>query len=230
MNNMDLERIWTIKRMHDEGAKNDTTLGLGLKRDGIHPDRTIDPGRDDGRVHLHEARFLRAPLTEPKVWCHHMPKVRQPIIRTLPLESAGGMGQVSDQTIEDCHSRCRKLTLKQFNRGNRNIAGKPKTETLKSEDGSVKRFFDFDWETPQSLNNIQEACCNYCLIWQQFWPLDPTPITFMRLLIRYKWIGSGQNMVVRIEIICQLFEYITTTNGSRANNDIAPLTYDEQEK
>ena len=64
----------------------------------------------------------------------------------------------------------------------------------------------------------------------QIWPLDPTPITFLRLLIRYKWIGSGPNMQVRIEIICQLFDFITTTNGSRANNDLPPLTYDEQEK
>ena len=114
--------------------------------DGTYPDKPIEEMRDNGREFLHRARLLRKPLLEPKFWYQKVPVKREPIIRNLPLEACGGANQVSVQTIEDCHDRRSKLTLKQFFRGNWNVGGRPKTETLKAEDRTLKRLIDFDWE------------------------------------------------------------------------------------
>ena len=230
VNSLSLERLLTIKKFHTE-SKNDEKENDGkILVDGTYPDEPIPAERDNGREYLHKARLLRKPLLEPKMWYQKVPVKREPIIRNLPLEACGGANQVSVQTIEDCHDRRVKLTLRQFFRGNWNVGGRPKTETLKSEDGTLKRLIDFDWDNPQSLNNIQEAVANYMMVWLHIWPQDDTPIAFLKLLIRYKWIGAGSNMFIRREIISALFEFITSTNGTRAGNGQPPMTYDEMEK
>ena len=61
--------------------------------------------RDNGVKKLHEARFLRLPLTDPKKWWDKMPLTRSHKYRNIPLKFMGCQGQIAEKTIENTHDR-----------------------------------------------------------------------------------------------------------------------------
>ena len=55
VNNMDLERLLVIKKMYAEGKKDEAEEAISQNKahkDGVYPDRTIDPARDNGNISL----------------------------------------------------------------------------------------------------------------------------------------------------------------------------------
>jgi hypothetical protein len=49
---------------------------------------------DNGTTKLHEARYHRMPICHPKEYYHKMPKKREEIIRSFPMDHYGVQGQV----------------------------------------------------------------------------------------------------------------------------------------
>ena len=101
---------------------------------------------------------------------------------------------------------------------------------LVAEDGGVRKQIDFDWENPFSLNQLQEAVCNFATIYQALWPMDSTPNILWRILTKYKWISAATSADIRQRVICKFFENVSRGNATRAVNGQQPTSYEQMEK
>ena len=84
------------------------------------------------------------------------------------------------------------------------------------------------WETPQSLQQLQECLVNYALLNQQLHPWDPTALMLWRLLVKYRWISATDDYSMRRGVITSLFEAVSRTNASRACNGFPPMSFKDQ--
>ena len=88
-----------------------------LRKDSRPPTVTFKEDRDNGYDRLHKARFLRAPLADPKKWMRQMPQKRSHIYKNIRLEHSGCENSLNDRTISSCHDRAVALNLKHFSSG-----------------------------------------------------------------------------------------------------------------
>ena len=182
INNMPLEAVmalhnaWLKKKKHEKGEQ----ASGKFSRDGVMPlinykNKVIDH-RDDGVTLLHEARFSRMPLAEPKSWYHRVPQVLSPtMIVAIPLSASGGHNQVPQQVIERLHDRTKACKLTDFYIGDFGSGSKSSEHK------------DTNWDTCVAIYQIQDAFGNYMTLVQQMFPYDHTPVTIYRVLVKYHW-------------------------------------------
>ena len=225
-----MDTLTALFKMKAEKDKLDGASGLfaNLAKDGDHPVVSFAKKTDNGRDKLHPARFCRYPMIEPSKWYDKVPIKSKPIIRQLNLEFSGSQNSVSEKTIEYLHDRTKSLSLKHFYSGNFSVSGKVQKEITVVEEGGYAKKLDYDWETPFSLQSLQEALLNYVVVNHQLYPYDTTGFSMMRILIKYRWMAHAENATVKRNIIQTFFETVSRQNASRANNSKAPLSYQQQ--
>lgn len=228
VNKKSMDTLLACFKMKVEKDKNDG--GGDIAKDGKQITVIFKKEADNGTDKLHKARWCRMPTTCPSTWYKDVPLKRSPIIRNLPLEYSGSMNMVAQKTIELIHNRANAYQLKHFFVGNINVENKSRKDFFNWEDGKLAKEQDLSWESPQSLQQIQEALINWSIINQQLYPFDCTPLMLQRLLVRYRWIQSAPNYIGRRNIISTLFEVMSRTNASRAVNNGTPLSYKELEE
>ena len=230
VNKMDMSTLMNLFKMKTEKDRVDGVVGLyaNLAKDGTIPVTTYKKMKDDGKLNLHPARFNRAPISDVADFYHLVPVKHQPIVRQMNLEHSGSHNSVSEKTIEICHDRTKSLSLKHFYSGNLCVGSKAQKEIMSVEDGTVSKKLDYDWDSPFSLQSLQEAVLNYMVINNNLYPYDTTGYSMLRILIKYRWISNADSQTVRRNIIMAFFETVSRQNASRANNNKAPLSYDRQ--
>ena len=224
-----MEEILAFYKLHKETEKAEKDDGdaAGL-REGKHPFVKFKKQSDDRKAKLHSASFLRLPLTPVKKWYKKVPGKRSPYIKSMNLGFTGTENKITDVTIKKLHNRTKALELKHFWAGNLNATSK-RTEVRQVNNGRVETSFDFEWTNPISVGGVQEALINYACAIHPLWPMDPTALIMLRVLITYKWLVNVYENK-RVGIMVSFFQDVTRQNASRAANKEAPLSYDEQEK
>ena len=187
--------------------------------------------KDDCSKHLHDARFSRMPISNPKKWWgKKMPKKRTDTFRALPLDFVGADRKVSGKVIGYCHDRCHILALKHFSTDNLTVASKPlKIYSHQDEDGASSAA-DHAWEIPDSLFKVKEAYNNYTNIYRFLWPYDLTGMILDRLMLEYNWCSNAEPISKRIDILRTLFNETLRTNAERAVNSDCIMSYSEVKK
>ena len=135
---------------------------------------------------------------------------------------------VPNKTIEVIHDRTKPLALKFFHAANLNVACRGKKDIFSLEDGVLQKSQDLSWESPQSLQQLQESLVNFALLNQQLYPWDPTALIMWRLLVKFRWISAADEYITRRAIITGFFEAVSRTNASRAANLNAPMSFKQQ--
>ena len=97
------------------------------------------------------------------------------------------------------------------------------------EGSTVSEKEDFEWAIPQTLQNIQESICNYIAVQQQLFPTDVSPVTVLRVMIKYKWVSQATDLSLKKAVIQEYFSDISKQNATRATNGLATLTFAEHE-
>ena len=227
---MDMETLMNLFKMKAEKDKLDGAASLyaNLSKDGVMPVTSYKKMKDDGKLKLHPARFNRAPISDLAEYYHLVPIKHKPIIRQMNLEHSGSENAVSDKTIEILHDRTKSLNLKHFYSGNLCVAAKGRKEFVTVEDGSMGKVLDYDWDSPFTIQSLQEAVLNFLVINANLYPYDTTGFSLMRILIKYRWIANAENQTIRRNVIMTFFETVSRLNATRANNSKAPLSYDKQ--
>ena len=227
VNKKSMDTLLACFKMKMEKEKHENNSDIA--KDGKQHTTIYKEEADNGTDKLHKARWCRMPTTCPSNWYKDVPLKRTPVIRSLPLEYSGSMNMVAQKSIEVVHNRSNAYQLKHFFVGNINVQNKSRKDFFNWEDGKLAKEQDLSWESPQSLQQIQEAIINWAVINQQLYPFDCSPLILLRLLVRYRWIQSAADYTGRRNIISTLFEVMSRTNASRAVNSGTPLSYKELE-
>jgi len=66
---------------------------------------------DDGVKTLHEARFLRLPLSNLPDWWKNVPITRPHLYKNVPLKFMGAHNMIADKTIGNLHDNAKPQTL-----------------------------------------------------------------------------------------------------------------------
>lgn len=197
--------------------------------DKVQPTITWPEQKDNGTTELHPARFSRMPTTSPKEWYHLVPLKRTPILRHLPLYYSGADNMVSIKTVELLQDRTKSLSLKHFHSANLYVTSKTKKEVTKFTADGCTKSFDFNWENPTTLQQLQEAVINYASLLQNIWPYDHTGISLLRLLVKFNWISGAEDFNVRKEVLPTFFANVMSQNCARASNGKAPMSFKAME-
>ena len=185
--------------------------------------------KDNSRDQLHEARWLRQPITDPKVWYKEVPVKRERVYRNLNFEYYGTENCLNEKSIAALHDRTLVLELKHFASINAST-NKPVKEFRQTNEHGTSTFHDIIWDQPRSLLAIQEAINNYAMALHAIWPSDMTAIILTRVLIKYHWIAAAKSEKTRMNCINAFFNDVMRGNVRRATNGKAVLDFDAQEK
>ena len=185
--------------------------------------------KDNFKDKLHDARFLRQPISDPKTWLKEMPVKRERVYRNLSFEFYGTDNCLNDKSIAALHDRSLVLELKHWLSINAST-NKPVKEFRQTNEHGTSTFHDIVWDQPKSLLAIQEGLNNYTMALHSIWPLDMTAIILNRLLIKYHWVSGAKTEKARLGCISAFFNDVMRSNVRRAINGKAVLDYDAQEK
>ena len=97
------------------------------------------------------------------------------------------------------------------------------------EGSTIAEKEDYEYTIPNTLQNIQESICNYIAVQQQLYPTDVTPVTVLRLMIRYKWLVQATDMNLKKIVIQDYFSNCSKQNATRATNGLPTLSFSEHE-
>ena len=149
-----------------------------------------------------------------------------------PTLISGCNNCVADSTIVDMHDRRNQLTLKKFLSENVSVANKPKVETrTQNEEGSTSTLYDFNWQKPTTLSQVQEAVHNFCSILHWLYPWDPSGLMLLRLMSKYRWIMAAQHDDKnRVELIKTYFNLVMKKLAASATNGKVIPSYKELEE
>ena len=185
--------------------------------------------KDNGRSALHEARWLRLPISDPTAWFKNVPLKREQIYRNLPFDFYGNDNSINDKTIAALHDRSLVLELKHFLVANA-TNNKPIKEFRQTNEHGSSTCYDILWDPPKNLLAIQEALNNYAMALHLIWPMDMTPIIMNRVLVKYHWVVNAKSEKSRLSCISNFFNDVLRSNVRKALNKKAPLDFDQQEK
>lgn len=214
-----------------EAKENARAKGAG-KAARDTPPKTIlfKEAQDDGKEVLHDARWLRLPISEPTKWFPKTPKIRTEIYKALPLKFCGADNSIANKTLERSHDRTDALLLKHYLSENCNIASRPKQEIRKlNDEGQLVNSVEDAWEAVTSVTAAREAYMNYACVSFFLFPFDPTPMLMQRVMTRYNWISAvSDNPEQRTKLIEAFFNATLQQNAFRAANDECVLSFQEQ--
>ena len=155
---------------------------LRFSRDLVPKTISFKKQDDDGVKVLHEARFLRLPLSNLSDWWGNVPITRPHLYKNIPLKFFGAHNMVSDKTIGNLHDRAKPQTLINFFSQNVCVAAKPVKRIERKGSDGLEMLYDYAWEDPCSLAEVTDSMLNYITILHQLWPLDPTGTMMLRVI------------------------------------------------
>ena len=178
---MALHKVYQKKEQKEQGQ----AIGRATK-DNKPPSVSFKASADDCDKSLHDARFLRMPVSKPKHWYDKVPVKHASSYRNIPVKHIIGMDSVvAPSVILARHDRRNTLQMKHFFRSNANISSKPMKE-IKSKDGAgVSTISDFDWVLPTNLKQCQDSLLNFATVNRSLWPYDFTDISLSKVFSRY---------------------------------------------
>ena len=185
---------------------------------------------DDGVKVLHEARFLRLPLSNLPDWWGKVPITRPHLFKNIPLKFLGAHNMVSDKTIGNLHDRAKPQTLKNFFSQNVCVAAKPVKRIERKGSDGLEMLYDYAWEDPCSLAEVTDSILNYITILHQLWPLDPTGTIMLRVINKYKWINVATDLKDKVSVITAFFNAVLQDNAGRSVREETILSFKEQEE
>ena len=201
-----------------------------FSRDSVPKPITFAEQQDDGQKLLHEARFLRLPLSNLELWWDKVPVSHPHMFKNIPLKFMGAHNKVSEKTISNLHDRAKPLTLKNFFSQNVCVAAKPlKRLERKGADG-IEMIYDFAWEDPASMAEVTESLVNYMTALHQLWPYDPTAIIMLRLINKYKWVNMSNDLREKVSVITTYFNTVMQDNAGRSVRGEPILSFKDQEE
>ena len=125
------------------------------KNDDVLPTVRYKECKDNGRDKLAPARFERMPVIPPGDWFGKVPKVRESIFRSLPLDPTGTQHSVSDECITIMHNRCKVLTVKNLSSENINVSARPLREKKTADGSNITTTTELAWSQPTSLSQLK---------------------------------------------------------------------------
>ena len=231
---LDLEDIKHLREMHklennEKGDKKDN-----LVRDKKPKEMKFREGPDNCFNLLHPGRWMRMPLAPHAEWFHKTPTKRNEVYISMEMDFTGSNNVIADRTIIDMHDRKNQLSLKMFLSENVSVANKPKVETRTQEgDGTTSTSYDLNWRKPSTLSAVQEAYHNYSSLSHWLWPFDPTPISLLRLMHKFKWLEVAENQSndskLRVELVKTFFNQIMKKLAAAALNNKCVPSFKEME-
>ena len=198
-------------------------------KDSLPENTYFKEARDNGVKRLHDERFLRLPLTDPKKWWHRIPLNRSHKYKNIPLKFMGCQGQIAEKTIDNAHDRSNAHLLKHFFSENIGINAKPFKKIERKDEDGLSTVFDYLWEEPSTLSHIQDAIVNYQATLHHLWPMDPTAIILLKVLNKYKWINSGDSLKDKVAACTSFFNSVMRENAGRAVRGETVMNFNEQE-
>ena len=203
---LSLEKIRTYLKLYQDAQKLTKSEQDGVVRDQKPKEMKFREAADDGFSKLHQARFCRYPLADPKDWFHKMPTQRKEVFLSMPLDFSGMENCVSDVTIKKMHRRTEFLTLKEFVSENVSVSSRSRKETrTHNTTGSISTTTEFNWFPATNLSQAKEAVFNYSALSFYIWPADPSPIILLKLFNKYDWFPSARDEKTRVDIISAFF-------------------------
>ena len=161
---------------------------------------------DNGISKLHEARYLRPPICQPKEYYDKIPQKRTEIIRNFPMEHYGMQGQVPDATIGRMHNRTVLQTFDAFGKF--------------SKQAKAGKYPD--------QHQLEEGLLNYGSLQNAIWPLDYSTFVIWRVLHEANW---GEQVTSdpkkRYELVVDFFNTILADNAALAVNSQCPCGFDQ---
>lgn len=185
---------------------------------------------DDGVKTLHEARFLRLPLSNLPDWWQNVPITRPHLYKNVPLKFMGAHNMISDKTIGNLHDRAKPQTLKNFFSQNVCVAAKPVKRIERKGTEGLEMMYDYAWEDPCTLAEVTDSILNYITILHQLWPLDPTGTMMLRVINKYKWISVASDLKDKVSVITAFFNAVLQDNSGRSVREETILSFKEQEE
>ena len=194
--------------------------------------KTISFGEqdDDGVKTLHEARFLRLPLSNLPDWWKNVPITRPHLYKNVPLKFMGAHNMIADKTIGNLHDRAKPQTLKNFFSQNVCVAAKPVRRIERKGSEGLEMMYDYAWEDPCTLAEVTDSILNYITILHQLWPLDPTGTMMLRVINKYKWISVASDLKDKVSVITAFFNAVLQDNSGRSVREETILSFKEQEE
>ena len=226
-----MDTLTAVFKIHSEKQRVENEEGMAdeIDKDGKYPTLSYEKASDNRVNIFHKASFVRAPLAEPAAYAEELPTKLKPVVRAIPLHFLGAQNAISLKTVEMMHNRCRAMKLKHFHSANMSVTSKGKVEVTKSVGNEQKRSTEFDWESPVSLQNCYEALCNYKTVLGQLFPWDSTGNIMERVLVKYKYVSSAEELSTRKNIIIDFFDAVMKSNAIRATNSAPYFNFDEME-
>ena len=202
-----LEKVMAYFKLFQEAQamqKSDQTDGL--VKDTKPKEKKFREATDDGCAKLHQARFCRYPLADPKEWFHKMPTKRREIYLSMPLDFCGVENQVADVTIKKLHKKSEVLDLKMFLSENVSVNNKARRETrTHNPNGTTSSVTEFNWLTPTSFSQAKEAVFNFASLNFYLWPMDPSGLNLLRIYNKFEWFPTAKDEKTRGDLITGFF-------------------------
>ena len=186
---MQLHKVYLKKEQKEQGQ----AIGRATK-DSRPPVQKLEEGEDDCDKQLHDARFLRMPISRPKHWYHKIPVKHNHSYRNIPVRHVLGMDSaVAPAVVLARHDRKNALQLKHYNRSNANITSKPMKEIKSRDSVGVSTISDYDWVLPNNVRQCQDSILIFAAVNRSLWPYDYTDIALTRVYNRYDWCGAAHS-------------------------------------
>lgn len=231
VNAIDFTSLLGMAKYHKESTVGASSSGkASFTKDALPASTYFKEGKDDGVKHLHEARWQRLPLSDLKKWWTKVPLTRTHKYRNIPLKHMGCQGQVAEKTIENMHDRSNSHLLKHFLAENIAVNSKPMKKLERKEDDGLSTVFDYTWEEPATLSQVQDAVLNFQAVLYSLWPMDPTAIIILKVLNKYRWISAGDNLNDKVKAASTFFNAVMRDNAGRAVRGELVMSFDEQER
>ena len=141
-NKMSWERVMKLVELRRETPQLGEHAAL-FSRDLVPKTISFKKRDNDGVKVLHEARFLRLPLSNLPDWWGKVPITRPHLFKSIPLKFLGAHNMVSDKTIGNLHDPAKPQTLKNFFSQNVCVAAKPVKRIERKGFDGLEMHYDY---------------------------------------------------------------------------------------
>lgn len=185
---------------------------------------------DDFLLQLHPARFLRAPLSDPKEYWRFLPTKRTSYVTTMPLRHLGISNSFAPVTIRRLHDRTNIINLKELLAANWSVESaamvtkNQRADRVAGDGSDIGLVTELNYQEPENSRQIQEAMQSYIILMHHLFPFDYGPLLITTTLHKYQFFYSS--LINRAEQILTLKLFINKalhTNATKAENMVPPL-------
>ena len=172
----------------------------------------------------HICRFdLRPALEHPKEWYKRV-KIKWPeVIRNIKLDYMGADLQINARTIASRHDRSIYIEAKHLLPKNHNVESRPTITKSSMRHGALEHVTDYDYQEPESLEEMLTAVANLGALDHSLWPQDYTHIVVMKVAAKFKFFKEAGRDSVRV--FNSFFNKIMESNAGDPTRH--PRVYDE---